>query len=468
MMSEGPAGRPVPWLWDDCRKRSKQWQLAVYFRRRNGKAEDGKRQARTGRVKLRILLAHNQYAITGGADVFYHDVGRLLAANGDQVAFFSCADSESADSEWGSYFPSAARYDQGNLVIRIARFPQMIYSRSAKHNFDALLRDFKPDIVHAFAIYTKLTPSILDAAAHRGVPVVMTCNDYKLICPNYSLYHHGKVCEECKGGHFYNAVKNKCGHDSLIFSAGMAAESYAHDLSGIYRKRVDTFLFESEFIARKHEEFWGVGTFRWRLMLKPFNSGAYTASTEADDYCLYVGRLHDSKGVHILLEALRNRPEVRLLVIGDGPERANLETIKQRLNLQHVEFLGWQSRAKVGEYLERCRFVVVPSIWYENFPYVITEAFARGKPVIGSNRGGIPELVHQGEFGFVYDADSPDELRACIDRLWTDTGLSIRMGTAAKQWCDRRFTDEACYEGLQQVYADVIARNRGKPTASAR
>jgi glycosyltransferase involved in cell wall biosynthesis len=409
---------------------------------------------------LRVVLAHNQYAITGGADVFYHDVGRLLAANGEQVAFFSCADEESVGSEWGSYFPRPARYDQGNLIARIVHFPQMIYSRQAKRNFDALLRDFQPDLVHAFAIYTKLTPSILDAAADRGVPVVMTCNDYKLICPNYSLYHHGKICEDCKGGHFYHAVRNRCGHNSLIFSTGMAGESYAHELSGVYRKRVDTFLFESEFIARKHEEFWGAGTFRWHLMLKPFNSGTYAASTEVGDYCLYIGRLHDSKGVHVLLEALRNRLGVRLLVIGDGPERANLERMREQLNLQRVEFLGWQSRSQVGEYLERCRFVVVPSVWLENFPYVITEAFSRGKPVIGSNRGGIPELINHGEFGFVFNDDRPEELGEYIDRLWADAGLSIRMGTAAKQWCDRRFTDQACYEGLRHVYADVIARKK--------
>ncbi len=122
----------------------------------------------------------------------------------------------------------------------------------------------------------------------------------------------------------------------------------------------------------------------------------------------------------------------------------------------------------MGEYLERCRFVVVPSIWLENFPFAITEAFARGKPVIGSDRRGIPELVHQGAFGFVYDAESPHELCARIDRLWVDTGLSSRVGTAAKQWCDRRFTDEDCYEGLHQVYGGVIARNKGEATARER
>ncbi len=337
----------------------------------------------------------------------------------------------------------------------------MIYSGAAKRKFDALLRDFKPDVVHAFAIYTKLTPSILDAARTRRVPVVMTCNDYKLICPNYSLYHQGKVCEDCKGGRFYKAISNQCGHDSLVFSVGMTAEAYAHELSGIYRKNVDTFLFESEFMARKTEEWWGVGTFRWRLMLKPFDSSAFETGEDMADYCLYVGRLHDSKGVHVLLESLREYPAIRLLVVGDGPERARLEAMKEELNLPRVEFLGWQDREKVARYLRQCRFVVVPSVWHENFPYVITEAFACGKAVIGSNRGGIPELVHHELFGLVYDAGDPVELGACVDRLWNDPMRCAEMGKAAKKWCDDRFTDRACYEGLKSAYAEAIARSNG-------
>ncbi len=407
---------------------------------------------------MRIVLAHNNFNVTGGADVFYHDVGRILAAQGDEVAFFSCAEEGVEASAWHSYFPVAARYDTGSLGTRIARFPRMIYSAAAKRKFDALLRDFKPDVVHAFAVYTKLTPSILDAASARRVPVVMTCNDYKLICPNYSLYHHGKLCEDCKGGRFYKAISNRCSHDSLVFSVGIAAEAYAHELSGIYRNNVDTFLFESEFIARKTEEFWGEGTFRWKLMLKPFNSSACEAGAEMADYCLYLGRLHDSKGVHVLLESLRPYPGIRLLVVGDGPERARLETMKDDLNLPRVEFLGWQDRDQVARYLRECRFVVVPSVWHENFPYVITEAFACGKAVIGSNRGGIPELVHHVQFGLVYDADDSVELGSCIRRLWNDPALCAQMGKAAKEWCDDRFTDRACYEGLKRAYTEAIAR----------
>ncbi len=178
------------------------------------------------------------------------------------------------------------------------------------------------------------------------------------------------------------------------------------------------------------------------------------------EYCLYAGRLHDSKGVHVLLESLRKYPETRLLIVGDGPERARLEAMKEELKLLRVEFLGWQDREQVARYLRLCRFVVVPSVWHENFPYVITEAFAHGKAVIGSNRGGIPELVHDGQFGLVYDAGDSVELGACIDRLWNDPVLCAQMGRAAKEWCDHRFTDRACYEGLKDVYTEAIARGK--------
>ena len=404
---------------------------------------------------MRILLAHNNFSVTGGAEVFFHEVGRVLAKHGHEVAYF-CAHDEKADSEWKSYFPPVASYSQGGLIGKAMSFPKMVYNRDAKQAMARLMADFQPDIVHAFAIYVQLTPSLLDAAREAGIPVVMSCNDYKHICPNYKLYHHGKICEECKGGKFYRAIVNRCSHNSLVYSVASSLEAYSHNFLDIYRKNVHTFLFASEFMAHKTDEFWGKGNFRWDMLRNPYEAQAHHAPDELGDYALYFGRIIDEKGVNVLLEAAALTRDVPLIVVGDGPDLAKLKQQTDARGLSHVRFVGAKWGDELDKILRDCRFVVVPSLWHENFPYVILQSFAMGKPVIGSNRGGITELVAHGERGLVYEATDANALAICIRRLWDDKALTLGMSKVAKQYADAEFNDTHFYESLMRIYAGVL------------
>lgn len=406
---------------------------------------------------MKILLAHNNYVITGGAEVFYHEVGRVLSAHGHEVAYFSAHD-DVVDSPWKSYFPPVASYSQGGVVSKAISFPSMVYNRSAKHAMERLIKDFKPDIVHAFAIYVQLTPAILDAARAANVPVVMSCNDYKHICPNYKLYHHGKICEECKGGKFHRAIVNHCCHDSMVYSVASSVEAYAHNWLNIYRKNVHTFLFASEFMARKTEEFWGKENFSWRMLRNPFDAGrqAAPAPDEVGDYALYFGRIIAEKGVNILLDAAALARDVPLVVVGDGPDLEKLKRQASAQGLSHVRFLGAKWGDELDQILKDCRYVVVPSLWHENFPYVILQSFAMGKPVIGSNRGGITELVANGERGLVYEAADSAALAGAMRKLWSDGVLTKSMSLTVKQYADSEFNDERFYANLMQIYSGVL------------
>ncbi len=102
------------------------------------------------------------------------------------------------------------------------------------------------------------------------VPVVISCNDYKHICPNYKLFHHGKLCDDCKEGKFYKCVTNKCSHNSFSYSVASSFESYIHHFLNIYKKNINLFLFASDFMAYKTEDFWGKDSFRWGKLLNPY------------------------------------------------------------------------------------------------------------------------------------------------------------------------------------------------------
>ena len=405
---------------------------------------------------MRIILAHNNYSITGGAEVFYHEVGRVLEENGHDVAYFSCAD-DSINTPWSKYFPETANYQSVGLFKKIKGFPSMVYSSKSKEAIKKLFEDFKPDIIHAFALHVKLTPSILDAARLANVPVVMSCNDYKHICPNYKLYHHGHVCEECKGGKFYRAVLNRCCHNSMAYSIASSVEAYAHNLMNIYRKNIHTFLFSSEFMAHKTEEFWGSNSFRWLKLRNPFDSKKFEATFSPNGSVLYFGRLIEEKGVDILIHAASRLPDVSFRIVGDGPDMQMLEQLAEKLELDNVEFLGAKWEEDMDAELQACRFVVVPSMWHENFPYVINQSFAFGKPVIGSNRGGIPELVQHGERGLIYEATAPESLASAIKELWVNSEKVETMGDSAKEFADREFNDEFFFKTLNDIYSKVLS-----------
>jgi glycosyltransferase involved in cell wall biosynthesis len=405
---------------------------------------------------MRVLLTHKFYKYTGGADVFYLEVGRVLEENGHEVAYFSSIDENTMPSKYSPYFVEAPDFKSKSAIKQAISFTKIPYNFEAKRQFERLIKDFKPDVVHAFGILTHLSPSIFDAAKNMGIPIVWSLNDYKHICPNYKLFHHGKLCEDCKGNKFYNCVINKCSHDSYAFSIGSSIESYVHYFLDIFRRNVDLFLFASDFMAYKTEEFWQRNTFKWGKLMNPFQIPDRDPLKEPGGFGLYFGRLIDEKGVDVLIEALRQAPSLPFKIVGDGPDLPMLQSLAIKYNLQNVEFVGPLWGEALNDILYSARMVVVPSIWHENFPYVILQAFAAGKPVIGSDRGGIPEMVSHGVRGLIYQAENSKQLSNAISSLWEDdTNLKL-YGENARKYVVDNFNDGVFYNELINNYKKVL------------
>ena len=412
-------------------------------------------------------MAHKFFERRGGGEVLFFETGRVLEQDGHDVAYFATsADPSKADGAH-TFLVSPPEYERGHLISRVAQIGRMIYSRSVKERFAEAIRTFKPDIVHVWSIQTHLTPSILTAAHEAGVPIVMVCNDYKHICPNYKLYHHGRICTDCMGGRFYMAAVNRCCKNSLTFSVASGLESYVHDWMGVYGY-VDTFLFASNFIARETEKFWASRPFRWRRLGNPFDATKYPLEEGYDDYALFFGRLSEEKGVDVLLEAAHLAQSVRVKIVGDGPEASALRSRADELALPNVEFVGPMWGTALDSLLSRARFVLVPSVWHENYPYVIIQSFAFGKPVIASDRGGIPELVDHGRTGLVYDAFDPTALAGAMQALWDDPDRAVSLGRTAKAYADAEFNDPRFLDTLLGIYREVLDASVGAAGESRR
>jgi len=401
---------------------------------------------------MKILLVHKFFYVTGGAEIFFFETARILKENGHEIAFFSTKNKLNKKTKYERYFVKPPKFDLTNIG-------QIIYSKKAKQRFAYLLDDFKPNIVHVFGIFSHISPSILETAKERQIPVVMSCNDYKHICPNYKLFHHGELCEKCRGKKFYQAILNKCCHNSITYSVASATESWIQEKTNMVRKNVDLFLFASDFMAKKTELFWGKNSFKWQKLVNPIKINHLKNTAEIGDYILFFGRLIEEKGVKELLLTMKNLPKIKLIVVGGGPEKNILEKTKKELSIKNVEFVGEKWGEEMKEIIRKSRIVVVPSRWYENFPYVIIQAFMMGKPVVATKLGGIPELVKK-QFGILYDPQKEGALARAINYLWQRPQNCLKRGKAARKYIEKEFVDEIFYKNLMNIYNGCLSSNK--------
>jgi len=153
---------------------------------------------------MKILEINKYFYIKGGAEKHFFDFVDLLKRAGNEVAIFSMQHEKNIYSEWSRFFISTVGFD-GNYSIwqKIKGSFRDLYSFEAKKKINKLLDEFNPEIVHIHNIYHQLSPMILFEIKKRNIPIVMTVHDYKLVNPNYNLFHQGKFYDRCLDGKYY-------------------------------------------------------------------------------------------------------------------------------------------------------------------------------------------------------------------------------------------------------------------------
>jgi glycosyltransferase involved in cell wall biosynthesis len=172
-----------------------------------------------------------------------------------------------------------------------------------------------------------------------------------------------------------------------------------------------------------------------------------------DDFVvLAVAYLIKAKGVHVAVSALAELPEdVVLWIVGDGPERGNLEALAKSLSVgRRVRFLG--AHRNIVPFLQAADCFVCPSIWNEGAGNANFEAMACGLPDLASRVGGIPEFVEDGQNGFLFTPGDHSELAGLIRRLWRDPELRLRIGRQARSIVVDRYSTRSLLSEHLGVY----------------
>ncbi|MFO4671198.1 glycosyltransferase [Vibrio cholerae] len=397
---------------------------------------------------MKILNVGHNYHVAGGSDRVLIETGELLKSKGHHVIPFCAQSDKNLSTEYDVFFPKSIDFSSVKFTSLLSYF----YNFSAKHNINELLAGEVPDLAHLHIYYGRLTTSILHEIKKRNIPIIQSLHEYKLVCPVYTMERNGTVCNKCTSGRNYHCVINKCKNDSYLHSSIMALESYFSRAMGDVRY-VDLFLSVSEF-HRNEMVRAGIPENKVKVLHNFVDTEKYSAKCGHDGYFLYFGRIEKLKGIDTLIEAF-SLVDFKLLIVGDGSYKNNmLEKIE---SISNIEYLGFREGQELIDIVSKSLCVVVPSEWNENCPMNVLEAKSLSRPVIGSNIGGIPELINHNVDGVIFE---PGNVSQLVNALFKVNDLFDTMSYSARLDAVDRFSKEAYYLKLMSFYEMILRRKK--------
>lgn len=388
---------------------------------------------------MRILLVNKFYYRRGGDCVYMLNLEQLLKAHGHETAVFAMDFPENLETPWKHYFPQN--------MSKLMAFTRPFGSKEVKRKFDRLLDDFHPDVVHLNNIHTQLSPILAELAHRRGIKVIWTLHDYKLLCPRYDCLRNGEdVCERCFGGNKTSCKTYKCMKGSTLASWVGYKEAVMWNRQRL-EACTDLFICPSQFMADKMAQ----GGFKKEKLKALCNfidieKCKKPSYTEKEDYYCFIGRLSHEKGVKTLVEAARQLP-YQLKIIGGGPLNEELKTENEKRN-GNIEFVGFKQWDEIKELVGKARFSVIPSEWYENNPLSVIEAQCLGTPVLGACIGGIPELITEGVTGMCFESRNVQDLKEKIQTMF-ETQFDY---TDIARFSQEKYSAEKYYPQIIEYY----------------
>lgn len=413
---------------------------------------------------MKVLLINNCHWRRGGSEAVYFDTAELLVKAGCEVVFLSFDDRKNIHTNQPEYFVR-----HSNPIKSVIEY---FTNKKAACVIEEVIKTEKPDIAHAHLLWGGMTASIIPMLHKYGIPFIHTVHDYRMVCPAYTFRNaNGVVCEQCKGGMFWQCAKNRCSKGSLIQSIIMTLEMFYRNWKWHPANTIDGLVYVSNFAKQKHEEMDS-------KFSRTYNTVLYNFTTKGDEfpplekdagYYLYYGRLSHEKGVSSLLDVFLKHPELKLKIVGTGPLENELKRTlathritmdaEAGKNIENIQFLGYHSGSALAELVRNARFVCVPSEWYENNPMTIVEAYSMGVPVIGAKIGGIPEIVEEGKTGFLFESGNVESLEdsLSLSLALNDDDYAL-MRKNAIHYAEEHFNSRSYVKRLVSFYEEVIKR----------
>jgi glycosyltransferase involved in cell wall biosynthesis len=386
-------------------------------------------------------MAHDFYRLPGGEDESFRAELAMLQQHGHDVATYTRSNDE---------------IDTPDLISRARLFAETIWSTRSYQEISRLIEEQRPQVAHFQNTFPLISPSAYDACRAHDVPVVQSLRNYRVVCANGLFLRQGRPCEDCLGKVVpWPAVVHTCYRGSRLETTAVAAMLAYHRAVRTWESRVDVYVALTEFGRGKFIE---AGIPPEKIIVKP-NFLADPGPGPGDGaYALFVGRLSDEKGIRLLLRAWTQLSNVPLRIVGDGPLEAFARGYIEGNKLNAI-MLGRLPQGGVMQAIKASAFVVFPSLCYESFGRTIVEAFACGKPVVGTRNGAAEELIEHGATGLHFAWNDPDDLATQVRWLWEHRADLLRMAGRARQEYLLRFTPARNYGSLMAIYDRAVGQH---------
>lgn len=397
---------------------------------------------------MKILLINNFHYRRGGSEAVYFNMADMLEQAGHEVVFFSCTDSRNSTRGINRHFVCAN--SAVNPALGAIRY---IYNRNAARALKALIAEHKPDIAHIHLFWGGLSSSIIKTLKECKVPIVHTVHDYRMVCPAYTFSKvDGSICQLCLDGKYIHCLTNRCSKGKLIQSALMSLEAYFRRAIKAVED-IDGFVFVSRFSYEQHLK--AIDALKDKRCIVAHNAVDIPAvEAQQGDYYLFFGRLSHEKGLLTLIKAFTTLTNLRLKIVGEG---AIEQQLRQAITTPNIEMCGYMSGDTLRQTVAGAKAIIVPSEWYENNPMTIIEAATMGTPVIGAAIGGIPEIILQGETGYLFTPKSAEELAEAVSKIESLTAEQYSaMRDRCKAFASEAFNPEQLYNKIINLYNSLL------------
>ena len=405
---------------------------------------------------MKILqVAHSlPFLNQAGTEIYTYELSRELSKRHELYIFARGCDKKQKEYEISEKDVNGIKVFLINNTFRHCDSFEMYYQNEAiDAKFESLLDRIKPDVVHIQHLVF-LSIGIIKKIKQRGIPIVFTIHDYWLMCPRWHIlkknsmpcrkaftHDFDKECLSCvaellnikkSSKAVYLFSKNilpafllrwlkytyvSCARKMGADDSGLAKLKERHDSIKALLNDVDLFLTPSSYLKDKFTEF-GIRADKIKFMQNGLNGSLLQdiQKTMSDKVRFaFIGTILPAKGIDVLIKAFNRvkRSDAELKIYGDLRLYAGFERypahLKSIIKNKNIKLMGGFDHSEISKIFKEIDVLVVPSIWHENSPLVIREAFLSNTPVIASDIGGIPELVKDGFNGFLFrPADAPD------------------------------------------------------------
>lgn len=405
---------------------------------------------------MTIIQLNSYITLNGGSETVMANISALLEENGHSVINIGYTSRKESRIMPNAYSLGPEKYS----------LPTFFHEKKTVDFIVDKITNSGSSLVICHNVYHKYPMAdLLEAIKSRtNAKLLLIFHDYKAVCPRCNLYNGNRICTDCTQGKFINVIKYRCRNKSVIQSSLLAIDSYYNNSYRDVYSYPDLFITPSHFMS---EQLHKMGFKRKiNVVHNPIDIGQIKGSKKMTGFkhtVLYAGRFSKDKGIELFLEAAKQLKEVTFLIAGVG----DLIELVQKADkeMSNVEYLGSLNKDQLLETFERSDFLILPSIWYENNPMIIIEAMTYGLVVIGSDIGGIPELLNEGR-GFLFNPLIPNNLS---HQIQISGSISIsdyhEISDRANSFA-RTLSSENYYSELCGLVPELIKSQELKPAHS--